>query len=190
MNRCRLNYFTLLIIPIFGLWPLVAFSEMDLLSEDKLIVAVIAGDLEAAEILLDHKHNVDVRDKNQRTPLSFAAEGGKEDFAKLLVRFNARVNASDKLGNSPLYYAASGNHAGIILMLIRAGAKPDKQNRHGLTPLMIAASQGHVYVLQTLLQAQADPTLTDYTGRSALDWAVRNARHPAARILKTAEDLK
>ena len=153
-------------------------------------MAVIADDLDAAEDILAHKHNVDVRDRNQRTPLSLAAEGGKEDLAKLLVRFNARVNAQDNLGNTPIYYAASSNHTAVISTLIRAMADLDNQNRQGLTPLMIAASKGHVDALQTLLEGQADPTLTDYTGRSALDWAVRNSRQPAVRILKNLEDVQ
>ena len=190
MKRFKLNYLTLLIIPIVGFLPHVALSDTDLLSEDKLILAVIADDLDAAEDILAHKHNVDVRDRNQRTPLSLAAEGGKEDLAKLLVRFNARVNAQDNLGNTPIYYAASGNHTPVILTLIRAKANPNNQTRQGLPPLMLAASKGHVDALQTLLEAQVDPTLTDFTGRSALDWAVRNSRHFAARMLKTAEDVQ
>ena len=106
MKRFKLIYLTLLLTSIVGFLPHLALSDTDLLSEDKLILAVIADDLDVAENLLGHKHNVDVRDKNQRTPLSLAAEGGKEDLARLLVRFNARVNAQDNLGNTPIYYAA------------------------------------------------------------------------------------
>lgn len=167
-------------------FPTVGFAEIDLLSNDRLIEATKADDLTGAEALLVRGHNVDVRDENRRTSLFFASIRGNEDFVELLLRFNPRVNTVDKFGSSPLYYAAAGNYAGVIELLVEKGARLNDQNRQGLTPLMVAASEGHLAAVQTLMDLKADSGLTDFTGRTAYDWAIRNNRHAVVRFLKSA----
>lgn len=166
--------------------PAVVSAEIDLLSNDRLIEATKADDLTAAEALLVRGHNIDVRDQNRRTSLFFASIQGNEDFVDLLLRFNPRVNTVDKFGSSPLYYAAASNHVGVIEMLVEKGARLDDQNSQGLTPLMIAASKGHLAAVQALLDLKADAGLTDFTGRTAFDWAARNNRRAVIRFLKSA----
>lgn len=163
-----------------------ARAELDLLSNDRLIEAVKANDLKGAEELLLRKHDVDVRDENRRTALFFAALQGNEDFLELLLRFNPKIGAVDKFGSSPLYYAAAANHVGIIEMLAERGADLNQQNRQGLTPLMVAASEGHLAAVQILVELKADSATTDFTGRTAYDWAVRNQRRVVIRYLKSA----
>lgn len=163
-----------------------ARAQLDLLSNDRLIEAVKANDLKGAEELLQRKHDVDARDENRRTALFFAAIQGNEDFLDLLLRFSAKVGAVDKFGSPPLYYAAAANHVGIIEMLAEKGANLNQQNRQGLTPLMVAASEGHLAAVQTLIELKSDSTTTDFTGRTAYDWAVRNNRRVVVRYLKSA----
>lgn len=166
--------------------PMAAVAEIDLLKNDRLIEATKSDDLTSAESMLVRGHNVDVRDENRRTSLFFAAIQGNEDFVDLLLRFNPRVNAVDKFGGSPLYYAAAGNHVGVIASLAEKGADINIQNRQGLTPLMIAASGGHLAAVQALLDLKADSAVTDFTGRTAFDWALRNNRQAVVRFLKAA----
>lgn len=175
----------LLIVMAIAALPSMALAEIDLLSNDRLIEATKADDLTAAEALLVRGHNVDVRDENNRTSLFFASIQGNEDFVELLLRFNPKVNAVDKFGSSPLFYAAAGNHVGVIEMLVEKGAPLDAQNRQGLTPLMIAASEGHLASVQILIDMKADSGITDFTGRTAHDWAARNNRRAVIRYLKS-----
>lgn len=163
-----------------------ATADIDLLSNDRLIEAVKANDIESAEDMLLRKHDVDVRDQNRRTALFFAAIQGNEDFVELLLRFNPKIGAVDKFGSSPLYYAAAANHVGVIEMLAEKDADLNQQNRQGLTPLMVAASEGHLEAVQILVELKADSTVTDFTGRTAYDWAVRNKRRAVIRYLKSA----
>ena len=166
--------------------PMTAVAEIDLLKNDRLIEATKADDLTTAESMLARGHNVDARDENRRSSLFFAAMEGNEDFVNLLLRFNPRVNSTDKFGSSPLYYAAAGNHVGVIEALAGKGANINVQNRQGLTPLMIAASSGHLAAVQALLDLKADSGFTDFTGRTALDWALRNNRRAVVRFMKSA----
>ena len=175
-----------LTVVLLAILPLGATAEINLLSNDRLIEAVKANDIDGAEDMLLRKHDVDVRDQNRRTALFFAAIQGNEDFVELLLRFNPKIGAVDKFGSSPIYYAAAANHVGVIEMLAEKGADLDRQNRQGLTPLMVAASEGHLYTVQILIELKADTTATDFTGRTAYDWAVRNKRRVVIRYLKSA----
>ena len=145
----------------------------------------VAGALKAARHLETRCLIVDVRDENRRTSLFFASIQGNEDFVELLLRFNPKVNAIDKFGSSPLFYAAAGNHVGVIEMLVEKGAPLNVQNRQGLTALMIAASEGHLAAVQALIDLKADTEFTDFTGRTAYDWANRNNRRAVIRYLKS-----
>ena len=166
--------------------PVGVHAEINLLSNDRLIEAVKANDIKGAEDMLLRKHDVDVRDQNGRTALFFAAIQGNEDFVELLLRFNPKIGAVDKFGSSPLYYAAAANHVGVIEMLAEKNADLNQQNRQGLTPLMVAASEGRLAAVQILIELKADTTTTDFTGRTAYDWAVRNNRRFVIRYLKSA----
>ena len=161
-------------------------AELNLLKNDRLIEAVKADDLTAGESLLNQKHNVDVREQDGRTPLFFAAARGLEDFVDLLIRHEAQIDAVDKFGNSPIYYAAIGDHVGVVEILLEGGANVNLQNRRGMTPLMMAASDGHLATVQALIDAKADPSLTDFTGRTAWEWAQRGNRSHVLRYLKSA----
>ena len=165
--------------------PLSAWADIDLLNSDPLIEAAREDDIKVGENLLNRKHNVDVREKNGRTPLSISASRGNEDFVELLFRHRARVNSVDKFGNTPLYYAAAGNHAGVVELLLEGRANVNIRNRRGLTALMIAASEGNLETVQTLLEGNSDATLTDFTGRTAWEWAQRGNRNHVLRYLKS-----
>ncbi|CAN0443145.1 unnamed protein product [Discosporangium mesarthrocarpum] len=175
----------LAVIGLLVALPRGATAEINLLSNDRLIEAVKANDIKGAEEMLVRKHDVDVRDENRRTALFFAAIQGNEDFVELLLRFNPKIGAIDKFGSSPLYYAAAANHVGVIEMLAEKNANLNQQNRQGLTPLMVAASEGHLGAVQILIELKADSAITDFTGRTAYDWAVRNKRRFVVRYLKS-----
>lgn len=174
-----------LIVFLLAMLPPGASADIDLLSNDRLIEAVKANDIKGAEDMLVRKHDVDVRDENRRTALFFAAIQGNEDFVELLLRFDPKIGAVDKFGSSPLYYAAAANHVGVIEMLAEKGADLNQQNRQGLTPLMVAASEGHLAAVQALVELKADAATTDFTGRTAYDWALRNNRRVVIRYLQS-----
>ncbi len=161
-------------------------AEINLLSNDKLIEAVKANDYRTVEELLTRGHDANVSDENGRTSLMLAAASGYEDVAEVLVRNRAGLNAADKFGNSALYYAAASDNVGVIQILKKAGANINILNREGATPLMVAAAEGHIAAIHALLDAKADLSLTDYTGRTARDWAERNRRSAALRVLDRA----
>lgn len=63
--------------------------------------------------LLERSHDVDPKDDNGQTPLSYAAENGCEAVVKLLLDKDANIESKDNDGRTPLSYAAEG-HVAII----------------------------------------------------------------------------
>ena len=61
--------------------------------------------LQIVELLLQHGANVDARDKNQYTPLHFAAQYGQIEVAKLLLDYGANKDLEDQYGWTPLHIA-------------------------------------------------------------------------------------
>ena len=188
MRICLISVTTCIVAGLIAIFPIGVAAEISLLKNDRLIEAVKANDLQAAEDMLVRKHDVDARDENRRTALFYAAIHGNEDFADLLLRFNSKIGAIDKYGSSPVYYAAAANHIGIIEILAKKGANLNQQNRQGMTPLMVAASEGNLAAVQILIELKADSATTDFTGRTAYDWAVRNERRFVIRYLKSAKN--
>ncbi len=78
------------------------------------IVICDIGDTESSRL--------EIRDKNNMTPLLFACRYGKLDAALMLLNKGASVDAEDKQGCSSLMLAASWGHEEIIQLLISRGA--------------------------------------------------------------------
>ena len=79
--------------------------------------------------------DVNYKDKEERTALDYAIDGGHKKIAKLLIAVGADVNAKDGNGWSPLLYAALGFHKEIAELLIAEGADVNAMDDDGDTPL-------------------------------------------------------
>lgn len=69
-----------------------------------LHLAVVKGDKEIIQILLDNGAKLELKAKNkdEATPLSWAAFFGNKDMVELLVEFGASINAIDANNLTPL----------------------------------------------------------------------------------------
>ena len=69
-----------------------------------LHVAVLAGQMEAAKLLLEQGANINAKadDEHGGTPLHWGAATGRKDLATLLIDAGANVNAVDNNGYTPL----------------------------------------------------------------------------------------
>ncbi len=112
---------------------------------------------------------VDRADARGRTPLSRAAERGKNAIIEYLLKAGAKVDSKDADGRTPLFHAALAGEAAAVRRLRAAGAKVDPQDIFGDTPLMMAALRGKTAVVRTLLAAGAERTLKNQEGQTAAD---------------------
>ena len=106
------------------------------------------ADVEAIQLLLQHKADPNRTGRDGSLPLITAIAGGRGTLAyrqrvagdtmeaiKLLVGGGANVNAVNFDGRSPMHFAAQQGSVPIIQMLADAGARADLEDFDGLTPL-------------------------------------------------------
>ena len=79
---------------------------------------------------------VDVRDRDEETPLHWAVrEGGRVEVIRTLLGKRADANAKNREGDTPLHVAVrSGNGDIINLLLDEGGANPELRNNEGRRP--------------------------------------------------------
>jgi hypothetical protein len=141
-------------------------------------LAAYFGLKEAMTALLKNRHDLDSKDSDGQTPLSWAAGNGHEAIVKLLLEKGANPNSKgigqnyfDNIhgGTSLLYAAKSGNEA-VVKLLHEKGAVLDSMDGSGRTPLSYAAGKGHEAVVKLLLEkgAKLDSMEDFYTGAAPL----------------------
>lgn len=137
----------------------------------------------AAALIEWPKTNVEIRTRDDESPLMMAALKGHLDLARKLIERGADVN---KTGWTPLHYAATGGHLAIMELLLEHHAYIDAESPNGTTPLMMAAQYGSIDAVRLLLEAGADPRLKNQLGLSAIDFAYRVNRVDAAELIAEA----
>lgn len=137
----------------------------------------------AAALIEWPKTNVEIRTRDDESPLMMAALKGHLDLARRLIERGADVN---KTGWTPLHYAATGGHLAIVELLLEHHAYIDAESPNGTTPLMMAAQYGSIGAVKLLLEAGADPGLKNQLGLSAIDFAYRVDRADAAELIAGA----
>ncbi|MBP5232602.1 MAG: ankyrin repeat domain-containing protein, partial [Planctomycetes bacterium] len=115
-----------------------------------------------------------VSDKNNKTPLMYAAESIARDCVQLLLERGAQTKPHDANFRTALDYAAASNpNPEIVRDLARAGLKPNRCDYPGIPPLhWAAAANPNPEICAALLGLGADPLRRDAYGRRPLDWAL------------------
>ena len=149
-------------------------------------LAAYFGLRESVSTLLDKNANVESKDMEHRTPLSWAAENGHEAVVKLLLDKNADVESKDdRYGQTPLSWAAENGHEAVVKLLLDKNADVEsKDDEYGRTPLSWAAEKGHKGVVKLLLDKNSDvESKDDSYGQTPLSWAARKGHEAVVELL-------
>lgn len=147
------------------------------------------GQVKMASLLLQSARTVNVNSRSHvgRTPLSYAAEEGREGVFKLLLHHpDVDVNLRDNKDRTALFHAAARGHKAIIALFVE---KPlvDLISRDNInhTALSYAVLHGHEKVVEQLLASgEVDVNSKDTLhGRTALSFAFEFGYHSIARRL-------
>ena len=115
-----------------------------------LLLASYHGDLaEIADLFFKSIRNVNIKGKNNVTPLILASQQGNLDVVAFLLDKGARVNDVMTDGKTALLMACKNGHTEIVELLLKRGADQSlKCNRQ--TPRDIASSNGNTEMVKIL----------------------------------------
>ena len=71
--------------------------------------------------LIASGHDIEARDKDERTPLLIATRADAIDAASLLIRSGADVNAKDRIADTPFLYAGVEGRLDILKLILATG---------------------------------------------------------------------
>ena len=127
--------------------------------ETPLSIAVKAGLLDIAKLLVKNGAEVNQANNDNETLLHWAAIRGHSKVVELLLQQeDIKVNATDKTtGSTPLHIAAGNSHLNIVELLVKhKQIHLNATDKYGRTPLHIAAQNGHLEVAELLLKNGAN----------------------------------
>lgn len=150
-----------------------------------LVWAIEEGLTSIATALLENKAaDVDVKDRDNWTPLMWASEKGNLEVVKLLLNGGANVRSKDKDGWTSFLAASQEGHIEVVKLLLEKGSNVNEKDKDNYTPLMAAACFGHEPVVKLLLEKGADINAKDNSGRTALKIASKNGHTQIVELLK------
>jgi ankyrin repeat protein/nucleoside phosphorylase len=139
--------------------------------------------LDGVDITDGLNHRKDLKEYENRTPLSWAAQDGRAGIVKLLLQNRTICNEMDRGGRTPLSRAALSGHEAVARLLIDNRADVNTRQEDGRTPLQCAASNGHEAVARLLIDNGADVNTREEDGQTSLQWASSNGHEAVARLL-------
>ncbi|XP_066909808.1 ankyrin-3, partial [Halyomorpha halys] len=151
------------------------------------MLAAIAGHVTVVQALLDAGAAVNMKQKQQSTPLELAALRGHPVVVRALLDAGADVNSKNKFLCTALHQASVEGHIEVLRMLLDAGADIAAREEHGCTPLMGVSQGGHLAAVQLLLERGALINTRDDNGNTALSRAIHYKRTNVIKYLKSKE---
>lgn len=119
------------------------------INEELLTASFNEKRLEDVEILISIKADVNVKGKNNVTPLILASQQGNLDIVRVLLNSGARVNDIMTDGRTALLMACKNGHIEVVKLLL--GRKANQfLKRNGISPRDIAKSNGHTEIVKIL----------------------------------------
>lgn len=123
-----------------------------------LHVAVEQGNAYVCAQLLEHKADIDAKNKTGKTPLLVSVEKDNMQLVELLIENGADVDVGDNDGVTPLIKSVMDNNIQITELLAEKGAKVSARTKKGITPLHIAVCDDNRQIIDILLNNGADIT--------------------------------
>lgn len=150
--------------------------------KDSFLNAVKYGYFELVERGISIGQDLNARDEEGGTALSWSIWLFQNEIARLLINSKADVNIADLDGVTPLMLGVQAENYEGVKLLIDAKADVNVVSRNGETVLMLAASGCQENMIRLLIDNKAVRSIKDKTGKTAAD---RSCDNPGIRRLLT-----
>lgn len=120
-----------------------------------LIIAAEEGHLNVVKNLIENGAQVEHKDINGLTALSWACLQGRYHVAKYLLEKGAQVETNDDFKRTPLDFASYQGSLRLIQLLLNNGAVVERMDKNGVSPLDRAVACRNIPVLQIFLKSGA-----------------------------------
>lgn len=136
-----------------------------------------------ADITQGVRNREGLRDYENRTPLSWAAQEGRIAMVEALLQSGVPVDEPDARERTPLSCGCEMGLESVAELLIHRGADINARNSNGETPLGWACVNGQLAVAELLVERGAALNTRDVDGETPLFWAARKWDQHIARLL-------
>ncbi len=161
-------------------------KEMNAAGQSLLHLAAHGGDPEILRALLDHGLELDLADRDGRTPLHHAVMKTHRAAARLLLDHGAAIDRADRQGVTVVHLAAEKDDPHLLQLVLAREPVLDAGDLGGNTPLHYAADWGRVENVRLLLAAGSRPELRNDGEQTALELAEESGRKRVVELLRAA----
>jgi len=148
-----------------------------------LNVARESGDVEMAQLLVEHGADVDAIDTFGDSPIVLAAWRGYAEIVDLLLDNNVDVPVDGRRGTQLIQYSAEKGLDRLMARLVEGGADLTLGSGHGASLVHAAALGGSGAIVGLLLEQGLDAATPDMFGWTPLHYAAVKGRAAVTEIL-------
>jgi len=171
--------------------PVLAASFVVLVVQGDVHEAIDRGDLEGVKDALDWGDDINVKSKQNQTPIMHAVLAGQNEIAEFLLTKNPNMKLTDgkdqKEGYTPLHGAAYKGNAKAVKMLIAHGLDPSERHADGFTPMHRAcwgSTAGHAATVEVFLKAGISASQESQDGDNPLSMATHAKNKGAVALIR------
>lgn len=149
-----------------------------------LLCAAFNGRDATVEFLLEQNANIEAKDCDGNTSLTYAAVAGSITVIRILLENGAEIDSRNIRAETPLLMAVrvgaafdesdrdrEARLADVVENLLAHGANADVKANDGMTPLLWAVAERRALVIRSLLEHNVRTDYKDQNGRTALELA-------------------
>ena len=161
-------------------------DAVDWIDTPALNIALRAGQVAAAKLLIERGASVRLQIRDRETPLIEASQLGNIEIMQMILNRGCDVNVLDYSRRTALSHAANKGKRDIVHLLLKAGAEVNAKDMVGATPLMYACDNGNIEIVKLLLDHGAEINITTTEGGySPLKCASDKGHTEIIKLLKT-----
>jgi ankyrin repeat protein len=124
---------------------------MSVYADNIMIEAAKSGDVEAIRAYLTAGAELNARDGEGMSALTWAARRGQKKVVRVLLdKGLTDIDLKDSYGFTPLFWAARRGYVDIVRILLENGADPGTKDIYGWTPMTWAVQRGHFKIMKLL----------------------------------------